>query len=644
MTTRRGVRAAAVAVAALLAAAACAELTVAPPAGDAMVVQRGRRIVVRGTAPAGGEVALALAGVTARARADAAGRWEASLPPLPAGGPHELVIAAGEDALTVHDVLVGDLWVCSGQSNMEWPVADAADAEREVASLRDPRLRHLKVPRAWAAAPRDELPACAWERADPEHAGGFTAVGTFFARELRRHVDVPIGLVNVSWGGSRIEPWMSAGSLGLDGADLARLAAGEAAYESEVLARLRARAGALPERDLGLVDGEARWADPALDDAKWDRIAVPARWEEAGWEGLDGVAWYRTSFTLTDAEASGGARLGLGAIDDSDVAWVNGREVGRTVLAWNRPRLYEVPASALRAGRNVVAVRVEDTGGGGGMWGEPDHLFVEAGGTRRPLAGEWRFALGVATVNLDFHKSQVPTMLYNAMIRPLQRVPVAGVLWYQGESNANPDEALAYRGLFSGMIRDWRASWGLGDLPFLWVQLAAFMEAHDAPSESAWALLRESQSAVLALPATGQAVAIDIGEAHDIHPRNKQEVGRRLALAARAVVFGEAVEHSGPTYRGHVVRDGRVVVAFDHAAGLHARGDAAARLQGFAIAGADRRFVWAEATIEGDRVAVSSGLVPAPVAVRYAWADNPEGANLYNGAGLPAGPFRTDLW
>jgi sialate O-acetylesterase len=239
----------------------------------------------------------------------------------------------------------------------------------------------------------------------------------------------------------------------------------------------------------------------------------------------------------------------------------------------------------------------------------------------------------------------VPTVLYNAMVHPLQWYPVKGVLWYQGESNAGADDAFRYRDLFRAMIADWRAGWGQGDVPFLWVQLAAFQPAAAEPAESSWAVLRESQSAALALPRTAQAVAIDIGDADDIHPRNKQEVGRRLALAARAVAYGERLEFSGPVYRGHETRDGRIVLAFDHAGGgLVARGDAPARLRGFAIAGADRRFVWADAAIENGRVVVWSEKVPSPAAVRYAWADNPAGANLYNAEGLPASPFRTDDW
>jgi sialate O-acetylesterase len=564
---------------------------------------------------------------------------------MKAGGPLVLTIAAGDDQLHVRDVMVGDVWVCSGQSNMEWAVADSMNAAAEIAAAGDPAIRHFKVPRSWAAEPQPVLAGGSWQPADSAHVGEFTAVGYFFARELRRSAPIPIGLINTSWGGSRIEPWMSAAALGLSAADAQRILAGERSYEQQVLARIRARLGDLPTHDAGLVQGRAVWADPSLDDAPWERIAVPARWEEAGFEGMDGVAWYRTSFELTAEEAKAAITIGLGTIDDSDIAWVNGHEIGRTERAWNRPRVYAVPSDRLRPGPNVVAVRVEDTGGGGGIWGEVGLLYVESAGQKRPLAGTWRFRPSVVTVNLDFHKNQVPAVLYNAMVHPLLAYPVRGFLWYQGESNTAPEDALAYRTLFPAMIRDWRAGWGQGDLPFLWVQLANYLPAAAEPSESGWALLRESQSAALALPRTAQAVAIDIGDADDIHPRNKQEVGRRLALAARKVVYGEDVAFSGPVYRRHEVRDGRAIIEFAHTAGgLVARGAPAGAVKQFAIAGADRRFVWAEAAVEGDRVVVWSDRVPEPVAVRYAWADNPDGANLYNAAGLPASPFRTDDW
>jgi sialate O-acetylesterase len=438
---------------------------------------------------------------------------------------------------------------------------------------------------------------------------------------------------------------MSAESLGIDEKEMEAILESEEAFVREVQERVKGKTGVLPESDRGWIDGRAVWADPDLDESDWWPINAAMRWEEQGWEGVDGIAWYRTSFELTEEEARTGVRLGLGTIDDSDTTWVNGHEVGNTVLAWNRPRVYEVPPAFLQEGRNVVAVRVEDTGAGGGLYGDAASRFVEVGTEKRPLDGPWLFEIGYATVDPDARKNQVPTVLYNKMIHPLLPFPVAGFLWYQGESNADAEGAFVYRDLFVTMIEDWRQRWGLGDRPFLWVQLANFMAAAEEPGDSDWAMLRESQSAALSLPRSAQAVTIDIGDADDIHPRNKQEVGRRLALAARRIAFGETIVFSGPVYRAHVVQENRVIIDFDHVGGgLVARGSADRHLAGFAIAGADRRFVWASAKIEGERVAVWNPEVEVPVAVRYAWADNPDTANLFNREGLPASPFRTDGW
>jgi len=624
---------------------AAAQLEVSGIFGDNMVLQSRRPVPVWGVAEPEEEVSVSIDGRTVKVRADGNGRWQAALQPMEPGGPFELRVVSGDDSVLYHNVLVGDVWVCSGQSNMEWTVADSMNAEAEIAAALDSRIRHFKVPRSWAERPQDQLAGGSWETADPTHAGEFTAVGYFFARELRRHHDIPIGLLNSTWGGSRIEPWMSAESLGLGAEDLSGVLAAERAAELEILAKVQAQIGELPESDRGLTDGNAAWAAPNLDDSSWRPISTATRWEEQGWVGMDGIVWYRTSFELTEEESRAGVRLGLGTIDDSDTTWVNGHEVGRTVLAWNTPRIYAVPPEFLREGRNVIAVRVEDTGGGGGLYGDPADRFVEIGSAKRPLSEQWLFEIGFVTVNADSRKNQVPTLLFNKMIHPVLAFPVAGFLWYQGESNADRDGALVYRDLFTAMIKDWRQRWGRNELPFLWVQLANFMAAADQPGDSDWAMLRESQSAALALANTAQAVTIDIGDADDIHPRNKQEVGRRLALGARAIAYGEDLVHSGPVYRSHLVQDGRVIIEFDDVGGgLVARGRDDSKLMEFAVAGADRRFVWAEALIEGDRVVVWSDEVKNPVAVRYAWADNPSRANLFNLEGLPASPFRTDDW
>jgi len=610
--------------------------------GDGMVMQRSARVPVWGWAKPGARVSVTFDGKRYSGTADTAGAWKVTLPAMKAGGPHAMTIASNGDTLRVGDILVGDVWVASGQSNMEWVVANSNDAAREIAAANEPQIRQFKVPQSWAWSPESDLAGGSWERADPAHVGNFTAVGYFFARDLRRTVKVPIGIINTSWGGSRIEPWMSARALGTDSAAVAKRIADENALAQKTIDELRAKIGAVADHDPGLVNGNAVWADPALDQSAWASIETPKTWEQAGY-GMDGIAWYRTSFDLTPDEAKSGVTLALDMIDDSDESWVNGHHIGGMQNAWNVQRRYEVPATALVPGRNMIAVRVEDTGGGGGIYGEPDSLYVQIGGVKRPLAGSWRFKVGTISANVSASMNQVPTVLWNKMVHPLLPYPIKGALWYQGESNAYPGAAFEYRTQFANMITDWRKRWGVGAFPFLWVQLANYMAVDTAPNpNSAWAMLRESQTATLALPNTAQAVIIDLGETNDIHPKNKQDVGKRLALAARKVAYGEAVAYSGPMYRSHTVRAGRVTLTLNSANGLHTRDGGP--VKGFAIAGADKHFVWANATIVGNHVSVWSDNVPQPVAVRYAWGDNPLDANLYNAAGLPATPFRTDRW
>jgi sialate O-acetylesterase len=603
---------------------------------DGLVLQRDTHVPIWGWADPGDLVEVAMHGVDYSAVADGSGAWMVRLAPMTAGGPHTIAVRSGDVEMHVRDILVGDVWLASGQSNMEWVLADAAGTPAA-----DPAIRHFKVPRSWAYQEEDQLEGGAWERAGAEHVGTFTAVGYYFARELREHVGVPVGIINSSWGGSRIEPWMGLDALGMDEGDLDQIREAELERQAATRARVQARIGTMPDKDAGLVDGVAHWAAPDLDDSGWFTIPVPSQWEAVGFDGMDGVAWYRTGFQLTEDEIERGVKLGLGKIDDSDISWVNGVEVGSMDNAWNQARLYDVPSHVLRVGENVLCVRVEDFQGGGGIAGPPETVFLGVAGDRRALPREWRFMVGRVSLNSAGNKNQVPTLLWNKMIHPLLRFPVKGFIWYQGESNADrKTDAQAYADLFVNMIQSWREEWQQGDLPFFWAQLANFMAVDDDPNaESNWAFLREAQSAALSLPKTGQAILIDIGEADDIHPRNKLDVGRRLALAARNIVYDEDVVYSGPTFRECEFQDGRATISFDHiGSGLVARGGAP---RGFALAGPDGRFVWADARIEGDRVVVWSDSVAEPAAVRYAWADNPASANLYNVEGLPAGPFRT---
>jgi sialate O-acetylesterase len=615
---------------------------------DQMVLQRETSIPIWGWAEPGADVFVDFHGHTTRTKATRAGTWKASLPSEQAGGPFELNVRSGSARVDIHDVLVGDVWLASGQSNMEFTVAQANNAAQEIAGARDSSIRQFKVPTSWADAPESDLAGGAWAPADPQHVGAFTAVGYFFARDLRKSVGVPIGIINTTWGGSNIETWISRSAQHITGDDWSAIRRREAAHMDAIKDSLRTKLGALPTKDEGIVNGKAVWADPSLDDSHWSDMPVPSHWESNGYPGMDGVAWYRTSFDLDDNQRRSGVAVTLAAIDDDDVTWVNGVEVGRTI-GYNVARSYRIPASALRVGRNLLAVRVADGGGGGGINGAASIVFGD--GTQRSLAGTWKFKVGEISFQPDGQViNKIPSVLYNKMLHPLVPFAITGFLWYQGESNANNmEQASAYRGQFTTLIESWRREWqpssGRNVLPFLWVQLPNFGSPDTVPpATAAWATQRESMSAALSLPKTGQAIAIDVGDADNIHPRNKQDVGARLARVARKVVYGEAVVASGPTYKSHTVRGDTMIVEFANAnSGLISR-SSEGRVGGFSIAGADRKFVWANARIVGGSVYVWSDRVRKPVAARYAWANNPADVNLYNGEQLPAAPFRTDRW
>ncbi|MCI4566362.1 sialate O-acetylesterase [Lysobacter sp. CFH 32150] len=624
----------------LAAPLAQAKVTLPLMFSDGAVVQRDRPLPVWGWATPGAKIEVAFDGRSAKVTADRDGAWRVELPAHAAGGPFVLNVREGDgDTVAVRDVLVGDVWLASGQSNMEWPVEQAQDAEQEIARANDSRIRHFKVPRSWSSKPEARLTGGQWRAASPQTVGQFSAVAYYFARELRANSDVPIGIVDSTWGGSSIEAWMDASSQGVDAATTAAKLRDVRAADDRALASTRQRMARWPE---GADD--ASWKDVDVDDRDWDAMPVPGLWETSGYTGMDGVAWYRTTFELSAEEAAAGVVLGLGMIDDSDEAWVNGQPVGGLKNRWNTPREYRIAPQALRKGINHLAVRVTDTGGGGGIHGDAGLVYVHPqGAARRALPASWKFRPATVTVAMQDDKNQIATLLFNQMIHPLQPYPLRGVIWYQGEANASAELAYRYRDQFATMIRAWRNDWTQPELPFLWAQLANFRSGGDTATHSPWAMLRESQSRALALPATAQVVTIDIGNPTDIHPLNKQEVGRRLALAARHVTYGESLVHSGPVYRTAKFGRGSVRIKFDmQGSALTTRGNQA--VQGFEVAGDDHHFHPAIAVIKGNRVVVSSDAVARPRAVRYAWSDNPEQANLANREGLPASPFRTDDW
>lgn len=631
-----------------------------PAFSDHMVVQRGRPVAVWGWTRPGAAVNVSMAGNAAAAVAAADGQWRATLPALPAGGPYRIAID-GPEQRTLDDVLVGDVWICSGQSNMEWPVSSSADAQAEIAASGNLRLRHLRIDKTIDPVPRSIPATSGWNVASPATVGGWTAVGYYFGRDLQRHLDVPIGLVNASWGGTRVEAWTSRevmASLPGSANDIAGL--DELGQRFAELSRHRAemqQAWDAGKVQLAALDHDGahqqRLADPALDDAAWSEMRTPGDWDSQGHRGVKGEAWYRKAVDIPAAWAGKDLELSPGAADEIETTFFNGVKVGATgtltpfdASAWNKQRSYTVPGALVKAGRAVVAVRVVNMVGEGGLRANSDAaaMFLRPAGTAADagisLAGTWRFAFSLRLVEPIGANPNTASVLFNGMIHPILGFPITGAIWYQGESNAGA--AWTYRERFPAMISDWRARWGQGDFPFLWVQLANFRDAKADPRPDDWAVLREAQERTLRLPATGTALAIDIGDARNIHPTDKQTVGARLALAARKVAYGEQLVHSGPRYAGMSVEGCAIRLRFDlYGSSLVAKGG---ELKRFAIAGADQRFVWGQARIDGDTVVVSSAAVAAPVAVRYAFEINPEDANLYDRDGLPASPFRTDDW
>jgi len=610
--------------------------------GDGVVVQRDVPIPVWGQAQAGESIRVQFAEQLLTTVTGPDGQWRIKLAAMPAGGPYSMTIEAeGDNATrTLGDIWVGDVWVCSGQSNMEWPLASTDDASAAIASANDSLIHHFKIPKSWATAPSDTLQGGSWEIASPATVGDFTAVGYYFAQRLRSELDVPIGLINATWGGSNIESWMDASLLDVDpdenSKNLAELEAKEAREAEVVINRMARWPGAL-DADYGAATAD--WSQPGLDESDWVDIEVPALWEEGQFNGLDGVVWYRTSFELAADQTGHDLDLGLARIDDQDVTSINGVQVGASDV-YSDIRRYVVPKQVLHEGRNTLAVRVLDTGGGGGIYSDPGLLYLRGPGVDLSLAGTWRFKVEKGSVNLWSNINLVPTALYNAMLHPLFRVPVKGVIWYQGEANAfTADQAYVYRDQFTAMISDWRERWGNEQLPFYWVQLANFKSGVDTATASPWAILRESQTEALQLPHTGQAVIIDVGDPDDIHPRDKRTVGDRLAGHALKLDYGQGkLVADGPYVERASVSKGAVTVSFRATDALQLRdGDI---LHGFEIADDQGNWYPAQATIDGVVVELRSDQVSLPVAVRYAWSDNPQEANLTDATGLPANPFR----
>jgi len=607
-----------------------------------MVLQKGIENSIWGWADKNETVSISLNGKTVKTKPGKDGKWMAKLPAMEYGGPYTLTLK-GKNTIEMTNVMIGEVWICSGQSNMEFAVNSTKNAPEEIANANCPNIRFFTVPKKVSQQPVADVENGEWSVCSPKTVPGFSAVGYFFGRKINQELNVAIGLIHSSWGGTDVETWISGETMKND-PDLAGRwnelqKVDLTTYEASVKEKVKALFGEFPTKDNGFQLG---FSQAGYDDLAWKTIKAPRLWEEQGYIAIDGIAWYRKSFVLTKEQASADILLSLGKIDDNDICWVNGTEVGKT-MAYNADRNYNVPASLLKEGQNEIAIKVTDTGGGGGIYGIPADLFVRSGNTKITLAGDWKIKFTEVNTNISIGPNEYPTLLYNGMINPILPYGIRGAIWYQGENNAS--RAKQYRRLFPDLITDWRNKWQLGDFPFIWVQLANFMAPVDQPSESQWAELREAQTLTLKLPNTGMASAIDIGEGNDIHPKNKQDVGYRLALNALKITYRKDIVYTGPTFESMKVDGKKVIINFNNTGnGLKVKSKYG-YINGFSIAGADKKFHWAKAILMNDNsVVIYSDEVAAPVAVRYGWADNPDDLNLYNSEKLPANPFRTDDW
>jgi sialate O-acetylesterase len=613
---------------------------------DGMVLQRDTKVKIWGWATPDEKVTINFNGKKYITTTDKNGKWKITLAKMKAGGPYSMGINATNN-ITLKDILIGDVWMCGGQSNMVLPMKRVEVLyDDEIASSENPYIRHFFVPERYDfGKPREDLKSGKWKSANPENVLNFTATGYFFAKALYEKYKVPIGLINASIGGTPIDAWMSEDALKDFPAsyEMAKKFK-DSAYVNKIIRDDKSRIykwySLVKQLDSGYADPQKTWFNPDYDASSWPTMELPTFWEDEGLENVDGVVWFRKEFDVPASFVGKPARLFMGRIVDADSVYINGEFVG-TISYQYPPRIYDVPANLLKTGKNIIVIRVINNIGKGGFIKDKPYKLV-VGEQEIDLKGRWQYKLGAKMEPLlgQTFIQYKPSGLYNGMIAPLSNYRIKGVIWYQGESNAW--EPLEYRKMFPALINNWRQKWNEGDLPFLFVQLPNFMETRDEPSESNWALLREAQLMTLSVSNTGMAVTIDIGEWNDIHPLNKKDVGIRLALAARKVAYGEKdIVYSGPVYKCMKIKENKIIVAFTNiGGGLVVKGGG--ELKTFAICGPDKKFIWAKAKIEDNKVIVWSDSISDPVAVRYAWADNPEGANLYNKEGLPASPFRTD--
>ena len=620
---------------------------------DNMILQQNNEAAIWGWADPGETVTVSQAWepgvqVNQTIRPGPDGRWNLTFKTPGAGGPHSLTIK-GNNEITIKNILFGEVWFCSGQSNMEWPLNLTDNAEKEIAGADYPQIRLFLVDKSTSVVPAADCFG-QWQICTPNSVASFSAIGYLFSRILHKELNVPVGMIGTYWGGTPAEAWTNRQVLiqqfpefnpQLEQLDREKFR--EPLSQSQIYQIKRNWLDQLLKTDLGVVEN---WQRQTLDENGWKEISVPGLWNTDGLDQFDGIVWHRKTINLPADWVGQELTLEMGPIDDADTTWFNGVQIGQTD-GYMVHRKYDIPANLVGAAGNVLAVKILDTGGGGGLHGQPEQIKIYPKGNPAkslPLAGSWKYKIGISYTDLPGYldvrpvDQNMPTVLYNAMIAPLIPYSIRGAIWYQGESNCGRQEQ--YKRLIPAMVQNWREEWGRGDFPFYYVQIAPY--DYGNPNDPMSAFLREAQLHTLSFKNSGMAVTMDIGDPKDIHPRNKLDVAKRLALWALAKDYGRTdLVYSGPLYREMKIEGDSIRLFFDHVgSGLMSKGGP---LTHFTIAGQDRKFVPARAVIEGDTVVVSAEGVAKPAAVRYGFT-NAAMPNLFNKEGFPASSFRTDSW
>jgi sialate O-acetylesterase len=614
---------------------------------DHVVLQRQKPVPVWGWAKPGEKVKITLANQTLNTKADAAGKWTVKFAPLEAGGPHSLSVTARSGNATVNDVLIGEVWLCSGQSNMEWPVSAANNFEQEKQNANFPQIRHFYVEHNVTLKPEQDLNSGEWKVASAETVGRFTAIGFFFARELYEKLNIPVGILHSSWGGSQIEGWISKEAM-LTNDELKSYAQNlpQTWEEADQIMGAKMRKQLFKNTSyIPTGEDEQKYLSEQADFSDWVKDANPiGQWDWKGLMGFRGKAYMAREVEIPADMVSKETILSLAENDSPNQIYINGKLVNEVTV--KGPKKITVPANTWKPGKNVLVIKlgnmVEKAWFGPGFSGSANDLFITDGAQKISLAKDWMLMPSFAEKHEFAHlMNNIGTSIYNAMIVPLVPFAVRGMLWYQGESNAG--RAYQYRQSFPLMINDWRKLWN-DEFSFYWVQLSSFGAENNSNSGSRWGELREAQNMTLSLPKTGMAVSTDVGNPKDIHPTNKQAVAHRLATNALKLDYGQNIPYASPLYDKVQFQDAKAVISFKHAENGLTVKDRYGYLKGFEIAGDDRVFYYAQAEISGNTVVVSHPKVTSPAAVRYAWSDAPEDANLYSTDGFPASAFRTDDW